>query len=202
MLAAWAVQSLQEAVNQFLRLDQNSPQHLQALAGKSVAINILPFDVTLYWQFTETEVLLSLNEIKVPDVIFTGTPIAFTQIGLSREHPMRHLLRGDVRIHGDTTVAQAMQHLLTDLDIDWEEHLSAICGDTIAHQAGKLARRGKRWVGAALSSLRMNVTEYLQEESRQLPSGVEVRKFLNDVDEVRMATDRLTARVKNLTNGA
>ena len=43
-----------------------------------------------------------------------------------------------------------------------------------------------------------NIREYLQEESRDLPSRYEVDRFTADVDALRDDVDRLAARVGRL----
>jgi ubiquinone biosynthesis protein UbiJ len=42
------------------------------------------------------------------------------------------------------------------------------------------------------------MAEYLTEESRDLPTRIEVDEFLADVDRLREATDRLEARLAAL----
>ena len=44
----------------------------------------------------------------------------------------------------------------------------------------------------------MNVTEYLQEETRNLPTRIETNHFFSAVDNVRTDSDRLEARVQRL----
>ena len=47
-------------------------------------------------------------------------------------------------------------------------------------------------------TLARNTAEYLTEESRDLPARVEVEEFLEDVDRLREAVDRLESRVAAL----
>jgi ubiquinone biosynthesis protein UbiJ len=51
------------------------------------------------------------------------------------------------------------------------------------------------WGRKAADSLSTNVAEYLQEEGRDVPSRVEVEEYLEAVDQLREATDRLDARL-------
>ena len=54
-----------------------------------------------------------------------------------------------------------------------------------------LGRTGER-LGRSVSD---NLSEYLTEESRLLPHHFEVEDFLDDVDQLRDAVDRLEARI-------
>jgi ubiquinone biosynthesis protein UbiJ len=46
------------------------------------------------------------------------------------------------------------------------------------------------------------VAEYLQEEGRDVPTRVEVEEFLEAVDQLREATDRLDARLSRAESRA
>ena len=50
--------------------------------------------------------------------------------------------------------------------------------------------------------MEQNITEYLQEESRALPSRYEVESFRSKVDTLRDDVDRLAARIQRLEAGS
>jgi len=108
------------------------------------------------------------------------------------------LLKSDVEIEGDTRVAESFSAILREVDIDWEELLSRLVGDSVAHQAGQAARSSSEWVKESLDAMRMNTGEYLSEEARLTPTDSEINYFMDQVDEARMAVDRLEARIKLL----
>ena len=110
------------------------------------------------------------------------------------------LLEGAVTIVGDTETAQQFQEILSGSDWDWEEQLSHVTGDVLAHQTGKLVRQAKQFARDSRESLQHDISEYLQEEARLLPPRTEMQYFLEGVDELRAATDRLAARVHRLLN--
>ena len=58
------------------------------------------------------------------------------------------------------------------------------------------------WGRKAADSFSTNVAEYLQEEGRDVPSRVEVEEFLEAVDQLREATDRLDARLSRAESRA
>jgi ubiquinone biosynthesis protein UbiJ len=88
--------------------------------------------------------------------------------------------------------------MLSEASIDWEELLSNIVGDIPAYQAGSTVRKGNEWVSETVDAMKSNVAEYLSEESRVVPAKAEVNQFMEDVDDLRMASDRLEARLKLL----
>ena len=86
------------------------------------------------------------------------------------------------------------------LDIDWEEQLSKLTGDIIAHQLGNAARHGRRAFRFGLDTLEKDSGEYLQEELRLLPTRIETENFSDEVSRISMDVDRLAARLKRLQN--
>ena len=133
----------------------------------------------------------------VASAAITGGPLSL--LALAGESGQAVIQRGDVRISGDTDVAQSYRELAQLLRPDLEEELSLVIGDVPAHQLGRLARLGGRFgVRAAETTLR-NLAEYLGHERGDLVSRNEGDEFLRGVDTVREAVDRLEARLDVLT---
>jgi len=93
---------------------------------------------------------------------------------------------------------QAFKAILDEMDIDWEEQLSRLTGDTIAHQLGNTARRAAGVLRHGRRTLERDLGEYLQEELRVLPTRIETENFSADVSRLGMDTDRLAARIRRL----
>lgn len=109
---------------------------------------------------------------------------------------------GLVKLSGDADTAEAFQSLLADARPDAEEELSRIIGDVAAHQVGEAARSFTGWARGAAESFSRSLTEYLQEERRDLPTRYEMDKFLADVDELNNDVERAAARVARLKEHA
>ena len=56
------------------------------------------------------------------------------------------------------------------------------------------------WGRNAAATFAANVSEYLQEEGRDLVTRTEMDEFLHEVDEQREAADRLEVRVARLAS--
>ncbi|NOY62884.1 MAG: hypothetical protein GXP10_07015 [Gammaproteobacteria bacterium] len=108
------------------------------------------------------------------------------------------MLSGAVEIRGDSELGQRFQAILNAIDVDWEEQLSKVTGDVVAHQLGNMARGVNQWLTETADSVAQDVGEYLQEESRDLPHPSQVAQFVADVDQIRMDVDRLDARISRL----
>ena len=58
-----------------------------------------------------------------------------------------------------------------------------------------MVRGGLQWGGRTLNTLARDVAEYLQQESRDLPTQAEIEPLLNGIDNFRDDVARLQARV-------
>jgi ubiquinone biosynthesis protein UbiJ len=105
---------------------------------------------------------------------------------------------GEVDLTGDAATAQRFQKLLGYVKPDVEEELSRVVGDVAAHRLAELGRGVRNWARAARSTLGNNVREYLQEESRDLPTRYEVDRFSSELGVLRDDVERLAARLRRL----
>lgn len=185
---------LRDAVTRFLRLDPNSPQYLAPLIGKIICLRLMPIDLRIYLCPDESSMDILLRFGGEPDVTLSGSPLAFARMGLS-DSPRRALFDGEVTVEGDMTVAQRFQTLFERLDIDWEGVLSRFTGQTLAGLIANDLRNLHAWGKETVEVMGMNVAEYFQEESRELPAAPEADMFFEDVDTLRADYDRLEARV-------
>ncbi|MCK5639732.1 MAG: SCP2 sterol-binding domain-containing protein, partial [Gammaproteobacteria bacterium] len=164
--------------------------------GKVISVELRGLELTLYMLPDAEGIQLMSHFDNTADTTLSGAPFALLRMANSK--PGEGLFTGDVEIHGDVELGQHFQRILNGLDIDWEEHLSHLSGDIIAHQAGTLARNLKAWGTQAADNLSLDITEYLQQETHTLPTATEVEGFLTEIDELRMSADRLQARVHRL----
>ena len=189
--------AIEAAINQVLALDADTLERLRALNGKVIAIELQGFDVTLYLIPTDAGLSVFGHFEGEPDTTLRGTPVGMLRMGLA-ENAGDSFFAGDVEISGDVELGIQFREILDDLDIDWEEQLSHITGDVVAHKVGNLVRDAFDWGRKTLDTLGRDGAEYLQEESRDLPTRCEMEEFLGQVDSLRSDVDRLEARIKRL----
>jgi ubiquinone biosynthesis protein UbiJ len=188
---------VETALNQYMRLDPVSFKRLTSLTGKVVAVNLRGMDTIFYLIFGSAGVSVQGEFDGKPDATLIGTPMALARVSIMQDSE-DSFFAGEVEIKGDVELGQRLKKILDEIDIDWEEHLSKLTGDVIAHQVGNVVRETRSWGEKTLNSLGRDIAEYLQEESRHLPGRIEMDHFLSGVDEVRSDVDRLEARIKRL----
>jgi len=196
-LPAAVVDAFDSAFNRYLQLDQEAVARMAVLQGHCIALEFRGLDFTLYVVPQADRVRLQQHPDREPDTVLSGTPLGMASLGLAG-HTERTLFSGEVTISGDVETGQAFKDILDSLDIDWEEQLSRLTGDVVAHQIGNVARQASRFLAHARRTLEQDTGEYLQEELRVLPSRIEIENFMTGVSRLVMDTDRLAARIRRL----
>ncbi len=166
------------------------------LDGKTIAIRVRNTALAMYFGFSDAVVSLATDAEAEPDVVITGSLLTLASMaGTGGERAIR---AGDLDLTGDAATAKAFQDLLGYAKPDMEEELSSLIGDVAAHRLGEMARGIGSWARDARSTMGSNVREYLQEESRDLPSRYEVERFAKQVDTLRDDVARFDARLDRL----
>jgi len=188
---------LETAINQVLCLDPDTVDKLQSLQGKVIAVELRGLNVRLYLIPQHNALNVFAHFEGEADTTLRGTPISMVRMSLAK-NAGDVLFEGDVEISGDVELGQQFREILDGLDIDWEEHLSHITGDIIAHKVGNLTRGVIGWGKRTTEILGQDAAEYLQQESCELPERDEVDAFLKNTDTIRSDVDRMEMRVARL----
>ena len=168
----------------------------QKLAGTVVAIRVRDTALTAWFIVQDDHLELTTETDREPDVLISGSIITLAQMaGASDVSAVRS---GSLEFAGDPILADEFRQLLAFAKPDLEEELSGFVGDVAAHRLGEIASGVSKWGRDARSTMAQNIREYLQEESRDVPSRYEVERFTSDVGALRDDVDRLEARIKRL----
>ncbi|OQK17730.1 sterol-binding protein [Methyloprofundus sedimenti] len=197
MIKPLLTSAFETALNKYLSLDEDIAIFLKPLTGKIIAVTIQPFDETLYLCPNGENIQIMDYYEGTIDTTLTGSLPALGLMGLSST-PARSFFSGEVSITGDLNVGHKFQHLFEQLDIDLEEQLSHYTGDVIAHKLGRFMRSASLWHQENLKTLQLNISEFLQDETQDLPPAPEINLFTRQVDQLKEDFDRLEARIKRL----
>lgn len=192
---------MEAAFNAWLKLDEkthgNARQRLQALQGKLIHLRLTNPGFDLYFLPTTEQVRISAHYDSPADVSIQGSALAFMRLSQADDSG-KAMLENSIKIEGDLGLGTEFSKILREIDVDWEELLAQAVGDTVAHQAGQLARNTQGWVDQSAQAMRLNTQEYLQEESRLLPADAELNYYYEQVDQLRLDAERLEARINRL----
>ncbi len=196
-LPAGAATGLEIALNRYLDLDPAVRDRLAELEGRLIALQLGGIDLRILLRIGRNGITVLTDSDQDADTVLRGSPLGMARLGLGG-NSAGTLFSGAVEIAGDVETGQAFKAILDDLEIDWEEQLSRLTGDVVAHQLGNIAHKTGTLLAHGRATLMQDLSEYLQEELRVLPARIEVENFIEDVSRLGMAMDRLQARLARL----
>ena len=182
---------LQATLDSLVAARLRSRDQAQALDGRVIGVTLTELDLALYIGAEGERLVLRGELSRAPDASLSGTLPAFIN-ALARP---AHTLPAGLAVEGDATLIRDLRALLAGLEFDWEERLSRLVGDPVAHGLGETARRSGRAVGYAGDRLLRDIAEYLRDETRQVVSRREVVGFVDGVDAMRDDVERFAARM-------
>ncbi len=170
------------------------------LNGNTVAICVRDTALAAYFVFGDDVVALRTEYADDPDVVIAGSLITLAR--MMKGSGQAAIRSGDVDLTGDAATAQRFQKLLDLAQPDIEEELSRVIGDVAAHRIAEIARGVGKWARDARSTMGGNIREYLQEESRDVPTRYEVDRFTQQVGTLRDDVERIAARLNRLESNS
>jgi len=184
---------LERALNRQIAASGRARALLAGLDGRSMELRFAatPFRI----RFAATADALSVRPAadEPADAVIEGTPLSFLR--LATGEAMQSIRAGGMDVRGDAEIAEGFRRLLDAARPDLEEELSRVTGDVAAHYLAGFARDALDFGRRAGDAFARNLGEYLTEESRDLPVRLEVEEFLEGVDRLREAVDRLETRI-------
>jgi ubiquinone biosynthesis protein UbiJ len=184
--------------NRLLSLDEQVMQRCESLQGRCIELHVTDLDFRLYCHPGSWGMRLSQQKpAREIDATISGRVVALVNLSL-QEDKISTSIRERVSIQGDASVAQRMQKILAELDIDWEEVLSEYTGDVLAYQIHKRAREAGDWFRESTLSLLQTTSEYIREEARLSPTQVEFERFQQQNTKLKHDVERSEARLRHL----
>lgn len=196
------------AMNQLLKLDDDSQQRLKKLAGKSLQVTIKELPWPLLFSFSEQIDVRTVMSSDMEEQSQTSAVDCLIELNLEtlpklRDNSQLTLLiqQKQLNLVGDIYVAQTFSALLKDLDIDWEEQLSGYTGDVVAHQTFASMRTLFDTAKSQIEQGAIELGERLTQSDSIAVKPSEMYEFSKGVSDLRSAAERLSARVTLLEQG-
>lgn len=184
-------QFLEKSLNQLLSLREDN-SILRQHNGKALKIVLSDFSANFFLVLRNEKIYFYTMYSHEVDTIIRGTSFNF----LKQLRPKNQL--PDLAIEGDIEFAEAMQSLLRDLNINWQEYVAFFVGDFITQKADHLMNTVKKTFSYTKDRSIADVIEYIQEEQRFAPSREEIEDFYEDITLLRQDIDRLEARFNRI----
>ena len=192
-----AITGLEKTINAYCRLDPETINRLKALEGKVIQCDITDWDAHFYILPYDNGLHLTKNHQSSVDTTISGTLNSLMRVGCQKGSS-KAATKNNVIINGNTEVAQSIQDVLSSINIDWEEHLSKLVGDTLAHQVGWRTRQAISAGKEIIGSFKQSLSEFLHHETPNLPTEKECEQFYQQVADIKNDVERAEMRIQRL----
>ena len=197
LAATLTAATLEAGLRAVLLSDPPTREELAALAPARLDLAFRGNPMRLSLVMIDEGVRVEANSSTPADASVQLSPAGL--IDLLAGDQMRAVMGGNVRIEGDAGLVTAIFSVLARFRPDIEGPLSKLFGEVPVAAAGAAASRGRKLAGDVASGGADAARAALTGMDGPLPSRHEIARFLDDVDDVRLATDRLEARLNRLT---
>lgn len=185
---------IETVINRYLALDPELLDKLAQFDGKVIKLEMTGINKSFYMLPSERGMQVLTEFEGTADTVLRGTPVSLFKMGLV-SNVANLLLKGEIEISGDTRLGHQFKNVFSQMDIDWSEPLADLVGDGLAYQIQQSENKFGRWGKTTAKSVSTSVSEYLQEESRDVVTDTELNIFNEAVDQLRDDVDRLQARI-------
>lgn len=189
--------TLEKLCNYGLSLDECSQQKIAGLADHVFLFECTEPSFSLYIQAQQSQLqLLSMCELPVTSHL-KGSWNDYQKL-LTSDDAASELINGNLELHGKSEPLIQLQSIIKDLDIDWEAPLVEVLGDVAGHQLATGLRQGADLFKRFSQQLKQSASTYLRENSHITARETDLNEFYDDVDTIKLRTDRLEAKLTML----
>ena len=184
--------------NRLLGYDEIALASCAELQGSCIAVEITDLEFRLYCHPGSWGIRLSQQPpAREVDATISGRLMALVNLA-AQEDKLSTSIQEQVTFQGNVGLAQKLQKIIADLDIDWEQALSERVGDLLAFQIASGARSISEWLRRSTDSVLSTTSEYIREEARLSPTDIEFDEFQQRVADLKNDVARAEQRLERL----
>ncbi|MCG4452354.1 SCP2 sterol-binding domain-containing protein [Pseudomonas sp. MMS21-TM103] len=197
MLSTALLAGVERGLNRVLALDSTALPRLARLSGRVIAVDCTAPALQLFILPSGEGLQLAGQWAGEADCRLRAPAASLLRLATSTDKTAV-LHSPQVELDGDSAALLDLAGILQDLELDWEYELSRWLGPLASQLLGSHIRSRASWTGKTLDSLRLNLADYLNEESRSLVGQREAEARFAELDRLKLDLDRLDARIERL----
>lgn len=187
--------ALETAINAALQYDPATRARLQKLDGKALELDLTAPRMTFCLGVEGEQVCVHHQWEGEISTRLSGSAIALVRL---LRDPAATPAGVGVSVSGSSALLADLQAIVRDLDIDWEAPIAQLVGDVPAHAVGEALRSVSGWLLDSLGRAPVAAAEAVSEEWQLTPPQAQFEAFVEDLQNLSLATERLEARVNLL----
>lgn len=197
MFGAALLAGVEAGLNKVLALDATALPRLAALQGRVIAVDCTAPALRLFLLPGADGLRLAGHWEAPADCTLRAPAGRLLELAVRRDKSAV-LHAPDVELDGHSACLLDLAAILQDLELDWEGALAEWLGPLGAVALARPLQGAGQWSGDALASLRLNLADWLAEEARLLAGRQEAEVRFAELDDLKLALDRLEARSERL----
>ncbi|MDA7084835.1 SCP2 sterol-binding domain-containing protein [Pseudomonas sp. SA3-5] len=197
MLSTALLAGVEHGLNRVLALDSTALPRLARLSGRVIAVDCTAPALQLFILPSGEGLQLAGQWAGEADCRLRAPAASLLRLATSTDKTAV-LHSPQVELDGDSAALLELAGILQDLELDWQYELSRWLGPLASQLLGSHIRSRANWTGKTLDSLRLNLADYLNEESRSLVGQREAEARFAELDRLKLDLDRLDARIERL----
>jgi ubiquinone biosynthesis protein UbiJ len=197
MLSTVLLAGVEHGLNRVLALDSTALPRLARLSGRVIAVDCTAPALQLFILPSGEGLQLAGQWPGAVDCRLRAPATSLLRLATDT-NKTAVLHSPQVELDGDSSALLELVGILQDLELDWEYELSRWLGPLASQLLGSHIRSQANWTGKTLDSLRLNLADYLNEESRSLVGQHEADARFAEVDRLKLDLDRLDARIERI----
>lgn len=197
MFGAALLAGVEAGLNKVLALDATALPRLAALQGRVIAVDCTAPALRLFLLPGADGLRLAGHWEAPADCTLRAPAGRLLELAVRRDKSAV-LHAPDVELDGHSACLLDLAATLQDLELDWEGALAEWLGPLGAVALARPLQGAGQWSGDALASLRLNLADWLAEEARLLAGRQEAEARFAELDDLKLALDRLEARSERL----
>jgi ubiquinone biosynthesis protein UbiJ len=197
MLSTALLAGVERGLNRVLALDSTALPRLARLSGRVIAVDCTAPALQLFILPSGEGLQLAGQWAGEADCRLRAPAASLLRLATGTDKTAV-LHSPQVELDGDSAALLELAGILQDLELDWEYELSRWLGPLASQLLGSHIRSRANWTGKTLDSLRLNLADYLNEESRSLVGQREADARFAELDRLKLDLDRLDARIERI----
>ena len=187
---------LETGLNQLLSFDPKSRERSKNLHGKVIKLELQGIPaIWLCFSMQQVDIMTSYEHPAHAAIHLKWQGL---QVLRQPEKLSQFIRQEQLDLQGDPALFHTFSHLFSELDIDWEEQLSAYTGDVFAHWLFRGLKHLRRTATTQWQITSQDLREAITEEWKIAPAPLELAAFCDDVTELERDSAQLLQRAEKL----
>ena len=190
---------IETSINKLQTLDSTAITKRIQLDNQIIGVALKEVNKPLYFVISQQQIdILSQFEGECDCFI----RVSLTAISdLKNNNQLTTLIKtGQLDVEGDIQIAQQFAQLLTEMEIDWEEHLSQKVGDVIAHKFCYFVKTAYQQHKKQFTRLEKHTANLITHELKIAPGPLEVAHFCDQIEDLEKTVDQTYKNIQALAN--